>query len=282
VSATITPVEAAAITSGSQLFRCVPYNCALLARSCVTRQAQADSAFPPAHLLLCKGCELGSEVKRRAVDVEVDPHAAARASRKHIPGLPARAARSPLLPIIGLELAPSQPVPAAPPPVLNTTKPPLAFTTTKPTKEKRMPVRMDLTGKDIAGVHVLRESENKSGYGGTAWLVRFPCNHEAVVPGTALTAHEKSGGTRRCADCRGAKPRASAEQPRALRAKAPKSAAPFVPTQTERAESKSYEFPLRRDFGVTVTLPVDLTRADVQRLIRWVETLAFDDASAAE
>jgi hypothetical protein len=82
---------------------------------------------------------------------------------------------------------------------------------------------------------------------------------------------------------RGAKPRARpAQRPRAPRAKAPKSA----PRRSLRAElgpteSKSYEFPLRRGFGVTVTLPVDLTTTDVQRFIRWLETLVFDDAPAA-
>jgi hypothetical protein len=39
---------------------------------------------------------------------------------------------------------------------------------------------------------------------------------------------------------------------------------------------------LRRDFAATVTLPTDLTSHDVQRLTRWLETLVFEDSTAAE
>lgn len=291
MSATLAPVEASAITTGNQLFRCVPYNCALLARSCVTRQAQADSAFPPAHLLLCKDCELGREVKRRALDVEVDPHAAARASRKHMPGVPLRAPRASRvsLPIIGLKF--EAPVPAELPLAFTTTRPTAASATTPANERGPMPRHIELEiGKEIAGVRILAQLPSQGE--GTLARVGFPCGHEDTVLAFVLNACWKNGKVRHCKVCRAARkiPATDAKPSPATRAKAPKSAprkgpqerpALPAPALSGPTESKSYEFPLRRGFGVTVTLPIDLTTTDVHRFTRWLETLVFDDAPAA-
>ena len=51
---------------------------------------------------------------------------------------------------------------------------------------------------------------------------------------------------------------------------------------TGEAEPKTYEFPLRRDFSARVTLPENLTEYDVQRLTRWLDTLVFEEPTAAE
>ena len=69
MSATLATVEASEITTGAQLFRCIPYNCTLLARACVERQAKADLGLEAITLLKCKGCELGAVVRQRATDV---------------------------------------------------------------------------------------------------------------------------------------------------------------------------------------------------------------------
>jgi hypothetical protein len=149
-----------------------------------------------------------------------------------------------------------------------------------------MPKKMELEGKDIAGVRVLTEVDNDTGAAGTLWLVRFPCKHEAKILGGRLGDYGRKGLEMRCKEC----PAAADKTAHAPRAKAPKSAprkgpeerpAPPAPALSGPTESKSYEFPLRRGFGVTVTLPVDLTTTDVHRFMRWLETLVFDDAPAA-
>ena len=187
MSGSISAVPVSELTSGVQLFRCIPYSCTMLARACVTRQAQADSDFPPVSLLLCKGCELGAQVAARVTDVVVDPHAAARASRKHIKGLPQNPGRRalPVLAPVPIESLPVQPVRVAP----------------AQTNEGNMPKTLDLTGKEMAGVKVL--SQLGSGEKGTVWRVRFPCKHEEDVIGSVLTSYEKNGYTRHCKECRG-------------------------------------------------------------------------------
>jgi hypothetical protein len=281
MSGPIAAVPVSELTSGVQLFRCVPYSCTMLARSCVVRQAQADSDFPPVSLLLCKGCTLGAEVKARAGgDVEVDPHAAARASRKHIAGLPQKpnARRAPALaPLPAASLPPPAPPPAPPPP-------------TERTREETMPRPADLNGKEIAGVKVLRQLE--SAEKGTLWRVRFSCGHEEDLLGSILTAYARNGNTRHCKHCRAAgkdMPRARAkraeggspsEAPAAARKAAARAKHPpphtIIPSQ---ASSVAHEFPLRRDFTARLELPSDLSKSDVARLARWLEVIAFDDGA---
>lgn len=60
-----TPV--AEIASGGDLFFCEPYNCKLLARACVERQARFDAGIDKISLRLCGGCELGKQVWLLAV-----------------------------------------------------------------------------------------------------------------------------------------------------------------------------------------------------------------------
>lgn len=286
MTATLSLVPVEQLTTGAQLFRCVPYNCGMLARSCVTRQAQADSAFPPAHLMLCKGCELGREVKRRAADVDVDPHAGARASRKHMPGVPLRAPRSARssLPIIGLELAavPS-PAPAVPPPAFTTKPPQLATKNEEPMSRRPIDIEGVMVGKEIAGVIVLAGLPSQGA--GQLCRVRFPqCGHEDNVLAFSLNSNAKTGRNRRCKICQavksGAVPAPTPEAQSAPRTGSAERPAPS-PALTSSATPKTYEFPLRRDFVASLVLPENLTAADVYRLTRLLDALVFEDDTVA-
>jgi hypothetical protein len=270
----ITAVPVSDITAGTDLFRCVPYSCTMLARACVTRQAQAGSDFPPVSLLLCKGCELGREVKARAGHVDIDPHAADRASRKRVIGLPQRRA----LPV--LDQLPAASLPPQPAPVLAA---PSAVQQSKRTEEK-MPDVTNWKGKSVGGVTVLERAPSTGG--GAVWHVEHKaCGHEEDVPGVSLAYCEKNGSKRRCRQCRGtdkAEPKArapkSTEPVKAAKASpAPKLARPSAPPPLTIGLALKHSFPLRRDFNVELELPSDLSKHDVQRLARWLEVLAFDE-----
>ena len=165
-----------------------------------------------------------------------------------------------------------------------------------------MPKAIELKiGKEMAGVKIVAQLPSNGE--GVLARVEFPCGHQDTMLAFLLNSYVKNGTTRRCKICKAAKaPKPSAtEKPAAAvapaaqpRAKEPKTAPrkgtqelgtlPVQPLSAliRSTESKSYEFPLRRDFGASVTLPVDLTMHDVERLTRWLETLVFDDVAAAE
>lgn len=65
-----TPVSE--ITSGADLFFCEPYNCKLLARACVERQARFAAGVDKTGLRMCGGCALGKQVQERS-GVVIDP-----------------------------------------------------------------------------------------------------------------------------------------------------------------------------------------------------------------
>jgi hypothetical protein len=215
-------VPVAQLTRPHDIFRCIPYSCAMMARRCVERQATADSDFPPAALLQCKGCSLGAQVKERVgSQVVIDPHAAARASRKRVPGTPPRksAPRAPspefapkpthaerrselaLQQALGQHIV-KRPAPAvvhAPPepPLEHDAKLRAAF------KEpaRKGPPRVDMVGRALAGVRVLREGDKT--HAGVCWVVEhIACGHTEQVPGQTLRTSEKAGSKRRCQECR--------------------------------------------------------------------------------
>lgn len=59
---------------------------------------------------------------------------------------------------------------------------------------------------------------------------------------------------------------------------------PDPKTQSVRvpAEFIAHVFQLRRDMKVTIPLPPDITRADVNRLHKWMQTLPIEDEVAPQ
>lgn len=137
---------------------------------------------------------------------------------------------------------------------------------------------LELAGKTVAGVKVTGRNE-KTG----EWDYKHPkCGHTGSAPGGQLMAYERKGYTRPCQECP-KEDRAAAKPERKARVAAPARAAVSAPPQRRRVaasdtDARSYDFPLRPDFLTTVSLPADLSSADVERLQAWLETLVFEDA----
>lgn len=55
-----------------------------------------------------------------------------------------------------------------------------------------------------------------------------------------------------------------------------------APVPPKPARLMTYDFPLREDMLVRLTLPVDLTRSDAARVTTFVGTLAFTDEQLTE
>lgn len=301
-------VPIAQLAKAQQVFRCVPYSCAMAARRCVERQAQADSKFPPPALVLCKGCESGALVKQRIGDqVQIDPnaaHLATQAARRPSPPAGSRRApaddrlksqldtqlvKNPDAVLLGqLGGAKGGPARAA------ALSPDERSASAKKAADARWsdPRRIDMAGRELAGVRVLREGETT--HAGICWVVEhLACGHVEEVAGQVLRLAQKNGSRRGCQECRDLAADAAAPKPERpeetdpavarLPLKTPPEPVEPEPPAAQRApprstETTTYTFPLRRDFALTVELPADLNKADVSRLARWIETLVFEDA----
>ena len=259
----LTAAPASELTSGNQLFKCAPYNCTMLARACLERQAKAALGLEAITLLKCRGCELGAQVRGRVTDVTFTERELLRGARasghqrnagalgEKLKGARTKqTADAPMeklsprraLPIVGLEFV-APPTPVELPPAFATApriSAPMAAEKTKPKEETEEPMpakSVELKGKEIAGVKVLHQLPQVKGGKGSLWMVQFPCKHEEPVLGAVLTSYERNGSTRGCKICRASNEREAAT---ASRAKAPRAKEP------SRAPRPRVIFRLRR------------------------------------
>lgn len=61
----VSAVSVAEITSGEDLFHCIPYNCKLMAKKCIERQERLAAGFDKDSSAWCKDCVQGADVKER-------------------------------------------------------------------------------------------------------------------------------------------------------------------------------------------------------------------------
>lgn len=107
----VVDVAVADLRSGNDLFYCAPYNCKLMAKKCVERQAKIAAGVDKADYAWCAGCSLGAQVK--ALVGEGEPPLPPEHPAKANPFNAQKRAKRALLPALP---APEDPVPEPPAP----------------------------------------------------------------------------------------------------------------------------------------------------------------------